>query len=336
MAVLGIIGIIIVVLVGLGILMGVRTIDQAHVGVVTMFGKYRRTIDPGLNFIIPFIEKVHQRVPVQNQTIPMEFAAITNDQAAVHFKATIIFTVSDHLPETIQLVAYKFITPKAFSLAMTSAVEAAVREFVATKKQAEVLGLRTEIASHAKDNLNEQLASWGYRLVDLAINDISFDPEVMTSMSRVVAATNAQRAAEFEGQALLIKKTKEAEAEGAFIRISAENEATAAQLRGQGLANFRVELAKGFTAAADELERNGVDTSILTFTLWTETIRDMARDGKGNVLFLDAGVGAHDETLQRLTGMLARQTGLASSAPTATGTAGQTAGPTAGPLNETH
>ena len=147
MAVLGIIGIIIVVLVGLGILMGVRTIDQAHVGVVTMFGKYRRTIDPGLNFIIPFIEKVHQRVPVQNQTIPMEFAAITNDQAAVHFKATIIFTVSDHLPETIQLVAYKFITPKAFSLAMTSAVEAAVREFVATKKQAEVLGLRTEIAS---------------------------------------------------------------------------------------------------------------------------------------------------------------------------------------------
>jgi len=336
MSPLAITGLVIAVVVIFVILRGLRTIDQAHVGVVTMFGKYRRTINPGLNVIIPFFENVIQKVPVQNQTVPMEFAAITNDQAAVHFKATIIFTVSDHRPETIQLVAFKFITPKAFSLAMTSAVEAAVREFVATKKQAEVLGLRTEIASHAKDNLNEQLASWGYSLVDLAINDISFDPEVMTSMSRVVAATNAQRAAEFEGQALLIKKTKEAEAEGAFIRISAENEATAAQLRGQGLANFRVELAKGFTEAAAELATNGVDTSILTFTLWTETIRDMARDGKGNVIFLDAGVGAHDETLQRLTGLLARQTGLGSSEPTASGTAGATAGETSPPLNPTN
>jgi len=325
-------------LLGFGVLVvtqSVKTIDQAHVGVVTMFGKYKRTIDPGLNFVIPFIEKVHQRVPVQNQTVPMEFAAITNDQAAVHFKATIIFTVSDHLPETIQLVAYKFITPKAFSLAMTSAVEAAVREFVATKKQAEVLGLRTEIALHAKESLDEQLASWGYRLVDLAINDISFDAEVMTSMSRVVAATNAQRAAEFEGQALLIKKTKEAEAEGAFIRISAENEATAAQLRGEGLANFRIALAKGFTEAANELTANGVDTGILAFTLWTETIRDMARDGKGNILFLDAGVGAHEETFKHLQGMLARQSGVASNDPSASGTAGPTAGATALPLNPT-
>ena len=297
---------LIIVLVILIALLGLRTVDQAYVGVVTMFGKYRRTLNPGLNIIIPLIEKVRQKVPVQNQTIPMEFAAITNDQAAVHFKATIIFTVTDHDPKTIQLVAFKFITPEAFSLAMTSAVEAAVREFVSTKKQAEVLGLRTEIASHAKDNLNEQLGDWGYSLVDLAINDISFDPEVMTSMSRVVAATNAQRAAEFEGQALLIKKTKEAEAEGAFIRISAENEATAAQLRGQGLANFRVELAKGFTEAAEQLTANGVDIGLLAFTLWTETIRDMARDGKGNILFIDSGVQSHNETLKHLQGLMGR------------------------------
>ena len=129
---------------------------------------------------------------------------------------------------------------------------------MATKKQAEVLGLRTEIASHAKESLNEQLAGWGYSLLDLAINDISFDQEVMTSMSRVVAATNAQRAAEFEGQALLITRTKQAEAEGAAIRIAAENEATAAKLRGEGLANFRTALAQGLSDSARLLENSGV------------------------------------------------------------------------------
>jgi regulator of protease activity HflC (stomatin/prohibitin superfamily) len=280
------------------------TIDQAHVGVVTMFGKYRRVLNPGLNMILPFVEKVQSKIPVQNQTSQLRFSAITGDQAAVHFTATIIFAVNDHSPETIQKVAFKFINLVAFTTAMTSAVEASVREFVATKKQAEVLGLRTEIAHHAKDSLNEQLATWGYGLVDLAINDIAFDAEVMSSMSRVVAATNAQRAAEFEGQALLITRTKAAEAEGAFIRIAAENEATAARLRGEGLAAFRRALAQGISESAEVLEAKGISPDILTFTLWTETLHDVVKDGKGNTIFLDGNIATMDNTLRRLQGML--------------------------------
>ena len=277
-----------------------KTIDQAHVGVVTMFGKYRRVLSPGLNIVIPLIEKVNWKVPVQNQTNQLTFSAITGDQAAVHFKATIIFAVTDHQAETIQLVAFKFINPGAFTMAMTSAVEAAVREFVATKKQAEVLGLRTEIASHAKNNLNEQLASWGYSLIDLAINDIAFDAEVMASISRVVAATNAQTAAEFEGQALLITRTKQAEAEGAAIRISAENEATAARLRGEGLAGFRTALSQGLTESARMLEDSGVGAGLLAFTLWTETILDAAKYGEGNTIFLDGNIVSMEDSLRRL------------------------------------
>ena len=282
----------------------VKTIDQAHVGVVTLFGKYRRTLNPGLNFVIPLAEKVHWKVPVQNQTSQLQFAAITNDQASVHFTATIIFAVTDHQPETIQLVAFKFINYDAFNIAMTSAVEASVREFVATKKQADVLGLRTEIASHAKETLNQQLGEYGYTLLDLAINDITFDPEVMASMSRVVAATNSQTAAEFEGKALLIKRTKEAEANGAFIRIGAENEAAAAKLRGQGLADFRTELSKGLAASAEELERAGISPGMLALNLWTEAILDTAKMGKGNVLFIDGNIGTLESNLRRLEGLV--------------------------------
>lgn len=295
---------VVVVLVALGVVFGLRTVDQAHVGVVTLFGKYRRALNPGLNVIIPLFEHVLVKVPVQNQTKQLEFAAITGDQAAVHFKATIIFAVSNHDPETIQLVAFKFISQDAFTMAMTSAVEAAVREFVATKKQAEVLGLRADIANHAKDNLNEQLGTWGYNLIDLAINDIAFDQEVMASMSRVVAATNAQRAAEFEGQALLIQRTKAAEAEGAAIRIAAENEAKAAELRGRGLAAFRTELAKGLSDAATMLEAQGVGSGVLALTLWTETIRDTARDGAGNIIFLDGNISSMQDAMRRLQGIM--------------------------------
>ncbi|MEI8230996.1 MAG: SPFH domain-containing protein [Actinomycetes bacterium] len=281
------------------------TVDQAHVGVVTLFGKYRRVLNPGLNIIIPFFEKVRNKIPVQNRTDQLQFSAITGDQAAVHFISTIIFTVQDHTEDTIKLVAFKFIDDASFNTALTSAVEASVREFVSTKKQSEVLGLRQEIVLHAKENLDEQLSSWGYLLVDLTVNDIQFDAEVMQSMSRVVAAKNAQTAAEFEGQALLIQRTKQAEAEGAAIRISAENEATAARLRGEGLAQFREAIAVGFSESAKKLEEAGLAPSILLFSMWTETVRDAAKEGTGNTIFLDGNITTMEQSLHRLQGMLA-------------------------------
>jgi len=280
------------------------TIDQAHVGVVTLFGKYRRVLNPGLNLLIPFFETVRNKVPVQNRTDQLQFSAITGDQAAVHFTSTIIFTVQDHTEETIKLVAFKFIDDESFSTALTSAVEASVREFVATKKQAEVLGLRQEIVTHAKANLDDQLSSWGYLLVDLTVNDIQFDAEVMSSMSRVVAAKNAQTAAEFEGQALLIQRTKQAEAEGAAIRIAAENEAEAARLRGEGLAKFREAVAVGFSESAKKLNESGLDPSILMFSMWTETVRDAAKEGTGNTIFLDGNITTMEQTLHRLQGLI--------------------------------
>jgi len=136
------------------------------------------------------------------------------------------------------------------------------------------------------------------------VNDIQFDAEVMQSMSRVVAAKNAQTAAEFEGQALLIQRTKEAEAEGAAIRIAAENEATAARLRGEGLAQFREAIAVGFSESAKKLEDAGLDPAILLFSMWTETMRDAAKEGTGNTIFLDGNITTMEQTLHRLQGIL--------------------------------
>ena len=280
-----------------------RVVNQATVGVVTMFGKYRRVIRPGLNILIPFVERINRVVPIQNRTEQLQFKTITSDQAVVHFTATVIFTVSDHEPETVKTVAFKFIDEKSFDIALLSAVEASVREYVATRKQSEVLGLRAEIVHHAKSTLDEQLSSWGFTVLDLQITELSFDKEVTDSMARIVAATNQKIAAEAEGQALLITRTKAAEAEGAAIRIAAENEATAARLRGEGLAMFRKALAEGFGESAELLEKHGLDPALLAFSMWTETIRDAAREGAGNTIFIDGNIQTGDDALRRLQAM---------------------------------
>lgn len=308
-------------IVGIFILVKVKQmivmIDQANVGVVTRFGRYHRVLQPGFNVITPFFNKLHSTVAVQNQTAQLKFAAITKDQAAVHFTATIIYTVTDHAEETIKQVAFKFVDANSLRVALNSAVEASVREFVATKRQAEVLGLRNEITGHAQLSLKEQLAGWGYTLVDLTVNDITFDQEVMASMSRVVAAKNAQTAAEFEGEALLIARTKQAEADAAAIKIAAESEAEAARLRGRGLAEFRRELSEGLAESAQVLEAGALDPSFLLFSMWTETMRDVAKDSDGNVLFFDGGIESMQDSLQRMQGMMMVQDGASKSSPAA-------------------
>jgi len=148
-----------------------------------------------------------------------------------------------------------------------------------------------------------QLESWGYHLQDLQINDITFDEAIIASMSKVVASNNLKAAAENEGQALLITKTKAAEAEGNAIKIAAEAERQAAQLRGQGVALFREEVARGMSQAASEMKQANLDTNVILFSMWVEAIKNFAEYGKGNVIFLDGSSDGMEKTMRQIMAM---------------------------------
>ncbi len=276
------------------------TVKQGTIGVVTIFGKYRRLLKPGLNLKIPLIELIHSRVSIQNRSVELEFQAVTVDQANVYFKAMVLYSVNNPDEETIKNVAFKFINEQNLMQALIRTIEGTIRSFVASKKQSEVLGLRKDIVDHVKEQIDTVLESWGYHLQDLQINDITFDEVILTSMSRVVASNNLKAAAENEGQALLITKTKAAEADGNAIKIAANAEREAAQLRGQGIALFREEVAKGMTHAAKEMQTADLDTSVILFTMWTEAIKHFSENGKGNVIFLDGSADGMKRTMEQM------------------------------------
>lgn len=279
------------------------TVQQGTVAVITIFGKYRRLLKPGLNVKIPLIESIYRRISIQNRSAELGFQAVTMDQANVNFTAMLLYSVLDHEEETIKNVAFKFVDDRNLMQALIRSIEGSVRAFVATKKQSEVLTLRREIVENVKENLDKTLEEWGYHLIDLQINDITFDEEVMRSMAKVVASNNLKAAAENEGQALLITKTKAAEAEGNAIKIAAEAERLAAQLRGQGIASFREEIAKGMTHAAKLMQESNLDTSLIMFSMWTEAVKNFAEHGRGNVIFLDGSLDNMDQTLKQMMAM---------------------------------
>ncbi len=129
------------------------TINQGLIGVVTMFGKYRRIMRPGLNFKIPFLEQIYKRVSIQNRSVELEFQAVTVDQANVYFKSMILFSVMNVDEETIKNVAFKFISEKDLMQALIRTVEGSIRAFVSTKKQAEVLNVRRDIVENVKEQI---------------------------------------------------------------------------------------------------------------------------------------------------------------------------------------
>ena len=245
------------------------TINQGYIGVITMFGKYRRVVRPGLNMKIPILETVARKVSIQNRSVELEFQAVTQDQANVYFKSMLLYSVQN----------------------------------------ADVLGLRREIVQYVKVEVDHSLEEWGYHLQDLQINDITFDKVILDSMSKVVASNNLKAAAENEGQALLITKTKSAEADGNATKIAAEAEKEAARLRGQGVALFRKEVATGMSEAAEQMKQANLDTNVILFSMWTEAIKNFAEYGKGNVIFLDGSPDGMEGTMKQIQALMVKQAG---------------------------
>jgi regulator of protease activity HflC (stomatin/prohibitin superfamily) len=288
---------------------GIFTINQGYIGVVTMFGKYQRVVRPGLNFKIPVLEQLYKKVSIQNRSVELEFQAVTHDQANVYFKSMLLYAVQNAEEETIKKVAFKFMSDRELMQALVRTIEGNIRSFVATKKQAEVLGLRKDIVEYVKVEIDHTLEEWGYHLLDLQINDITFDKAILDSMSKVVASNNLKAAAENEGQALLITKTKAAEAEGNAIKIAAEAEREAARLRGQGVALFRQEVARGMTEAAEQMKQANLDTNVILFSMWTEAIKNFAEYGKGNVIFLDGSSQGMENTMKQIQALMVKHAG---------------------------
>ncbi|HWO23647.1 MAG TPA: SPFH domain-containing protein [Kofleriaceae bacterium] len=289
------------VLLGILLFSSTSIVKQGYVGVTVLFGRYRRILRPGLSFRIPFMENVFKRISLQHRSAELVFQAITSDQANVDFKALIIYAVQNAEEETIKRAAFRFVDERSFMQSLVRSIEGSIRAFVATKKQAEILSLRHEIIDAVNSHIEHELNDWGFHLINLQINDISFDEAIMRSMAQVVATNNLKAAAENEAQAQYISKTRVAEAEAHSRRLVAEAERDADRLRGEGNALQRKQIAAGLVEAEEMLAAKRVDSSLLLYTEWLESMKLVASNSHGNILSFDGSLEGFDKTLKQMT-----------------------------------
>ena len=257
------------------------TVDTAQVAIITRFGKFLRVADPGLNWKWPVIDSVAGRISLRVNQITLTMETKTKDNVFV----TIPISVQNRVrPEKAFDAFYKLSNP---AQQIQAYVEQVILGHVPGMTLDEVFASQSGIAAAVKQELDADMAGFGYEIVNVLVTDIVPDAKVKSAMNDINAAQREQVAANARGEAEKILVVKRAEAE-------AESKA----LQGRGIANQRKAIIEGLQSSIEEFQKvvGGASTSevmqLVLVTQYFDTIKSIGESDKTNTLFLTHSPGA--------------------------------------------
>ncbi|MEI9890413.1 MAG: SPFH domain-containing protein [Caulobacteraceae bacterium] len=210
----------------------------AQVAVVTRFGKFLRAAEPGLNWKVPFIDRVAGRVSLRVDQIKLVMETKTQDNVFV----TIPISVQTRVrPEKVYDAFYRLSDP---AVQIQSYVEQVILGHVPGMTLDEVFASQSTIAAAVKKELDADMSGFGYEIVNVLVTDIVPDEKVKAAMNDINAAQREQVAAGARGEAEKILVVKRAEAE-------AESKA----LQGTGIANQRRAIIEGLQGSIEQFQK---------------------------------------------------------------------------------
>jgi regulator of protease activity HflC (stomatin/prohibitin superfamily) len=265
------------------------TVNTAEVAVITRFGKFLRVADPGLNWKRPFFDTVTGNVSLRVNQISLTMETKTKDNVFV----TIPISVQNRVrPEKVYDAFYKLSDPTA---QIKSYVEQVILGHVPGMTLDEVFASQSSIAAAVKLELDADMATFGFEIVNVLVTDIVPDAKVKSAMNDINAAQREQVAANARGEAEKILVVKKAEAE-------AESKA----LQGQGIANQRKAIIEGLQTSVEQFQKAVEDASakevmqLVLVTQYFDTLKSIGENDKTNTLFLSHSPGAVKDVSEQI------------------------------------
>ena len=220
----------------------IRIVPQARAAIVERFGKYKTTLSPGLNIVVPFIDKVRYVIDMREQVVSFPpQPVITEDNLVVSIDTVIYFQVTDSVAATYEIANY---IQAVEQLTMTT-----LRNIVGGMDLEETLTSRDEINTRLRGVLDEATGKWGIRVNRVELKGIDPPPSIKDSMEKQMRADRDKRAliltAEGERQSAILTAegqkqsailTAEGDRESQILRAQADRESQILRAQGEGQA----------------------------------------------------------------------------------------------------
>jgi regulator of protease activity HflC (stomatin/prohibitin superfamily) len=265
------------------------TVNTAEVAVITRFGKFLRVADPGLNWKRPLFDTVSGKVSLRVNQISLTMETKTKDNVFVTIPISVQYRVR---PEKVFDAYYKLADPTA---QIKSYVEQVILGHVPGMTLDEVFASQSSIAAAVKQELDADMATFGFEIVNVLVTDIVPDQKVKSAMNDINAAQREQVAANARGEAEKILVVKKAEAE-------AESKA----LQGQGIANQRKAIIEGLQVSIEQFQKvvDGASSKdvmqLVMVTQYFDTLKSIGESDKTNTLFLSHSPGSVKEVSEQI------------------------------------
>ena len=261
---------IVVILVLVVLFRAVRIIPQASAGVVERLGKYHKTLLPGLNLLVPFIDRVRPLIDMREQVVSFPpQPVITEDNLVVSIDTVVYFQVTDARAATYEIANYL----------------GAVEQLTTTTLRNVVGGLNLEEALTSRDNINGQLrivldeatGKWGIRVGRVELKAIDPPASIQDSMEQQMRAERSRRAAILTAEGTKQSQILEAEGMRQSAILRAEGEAKAQVLRAQGE-------AEAIDTVFNAIHQGDPDPKLLAYQ-YLQTLPKLA-EGSANKLWV--------------------------------------------------
>ncbi len=263
------------------------TVEQQTAVSIERFRKFVRVAPTGLNFKIPFIDKVARLVSLEQKTLRAHGSYVTKDRASADLTVDVLHRVD---PAKVFDALYRL---ENVDSQMQAYVSNVVRSQVAKMDLDELFSSQEDIGNQIREQLSAKFADFGYVIVATPITSVKPESKVTAAMNDINAARREQEAATARGEAEKIRVVKSAEAEAERKRQD-----------GKGVADMASEIAKGRRNQMMELQAAGMKpdeaATLLMFLLYMETLKDSAANGKSHVIMMPSGPTAAKDTMQAI------------------------------------
>jgi len=262
--------VIVVILMFVFVAKTVRIVPQARARNIERFGRYRKTLQPGMNFIIPFVDRVKPLIDLREQVVAFKGQpVITEDNLVVLIDTVLFFQVTDPRAADYEIVDY--------IQAIEQITATMLRSVIGNMDLEETLTSRDKINTMLRGVLDDASGKWGLRVTRVEIKAIDPPKSVIDAMEKQMRAEREKRAAILTAEGVRQSKILTAEGEKQSQILTAEGDKQSQILRSEGQ-------AQAIGTVFQAVHRNDADAKVLAYQ-YLQTLPQLAQ-AEGNTFWV--------------------------------------------------